>query len=206
MDDLIQGYRRFRSSVWPDQRRRFETLAEHGQSPRAMVIACSDSRVDPAMIFHTSPGEIFVVRNVANLVPPYEPDGTYHGTSAAIEFGVLGLEVRDIIVMGHGMCGGIRALLEGVPAPMGDFLTPWIRVAAPARRVLECTPADPQLACEYEVVRLSLQNLRTFPWVAERIADGRLRLHGAHFAVRTGVLAMLGPDGAFTPVRQAEGE
>lgn len=200
MDALIDGYRRFRARTWPEQRRRFETLAEHGQQPRALVIACSDSRIDPAMIFNTRPGEIFVIRNVANLVPPYEPDGTCHGTSAAIEFAVLGLEVRDIIVMGHGLCGGIRALLEGVPPPMGDFLAPWIRLATPARRALECTPADPQLACEYAAVRLSLENLRSFPWIAERLADGRLHLHGGHFDVRTGVLAMMGPDGAFKPV------
>ena len=200
MDNLIQGYRRFRDTTWPEQRRRFETLAEHGQRPRAMVIACSDSRVDPGMIFNAAPGEIFVVRNVANLVPPYQPDGAYHGTSAAIEFAVLGLEVKDLIVMGHGMCGGIRALLDGVPAPMGDFLTPWIRVAAPARRALECSPADPQLACEHAAVQLSLENLRTFPWIAERIADGRLSLHGAHFDVRTGILAVLRLDGTFGPI------
>ena len=200
MDQLLRGYRRFRAHTWPSQRRRFEALAEQGQRPRALVIACSDSRVDPGMIFHAAPGEIFVVRNVANLVPPYEPDGQYHGTSAAIEFAVLGLEVAHIIVMGHGMCGGIRALLEGVPPPMGDFLTPWIRVAAPARRALECNPVDPQLACEYESVRLSLANLRTFPWIVERIADRRVMLYGVHFDVRTGVLAMLGPDDRFAPV------
>lgn len=198
MDQLIEGYRRFRETTWLEQRRRFEALAEQGQRPRAMVIACSDSRVDPAMIFNAAPGEIFAIRNVANLVPPYQPDGAYHGTSAAIEFGVLALEVQDIIIMGHGMCGGIRALLEGVPAPLGDFLTSWIGVAARARRVLQCTPADPQLACEHEAIRLSIENLMTFPWIAERVADGRLHLRGAHFDVRTGVLAMLQPDGTFT--------
>jgi carbonic anhydrase len=200
MDDIIRGYRRFRDSVWPERHRLFESLADRGQRPRTMVIACSDSRVDPAMIFDAAPGELFVVRNVANLVPPCRPDGTYHGTSAAIEFGVLGLEVRDLIVLGHGLCGGIRALLQGAPAPLGGFLTPWIEVAAPARRVLECAPADPQLACEHEAVRLSLANLKTFPWVAERVADGRLRLHGAHFDIRTGILAMLGADGRFASV------
>lgn len=200
MDDLIRGYQRFRESTWPERRRLFEALAEHGQRPRTMVIACSDSRVDPAMIFDAGPGEIFVVRNVANLVPPYQPDGAYHGTSAAIEFGVLGLEVSDLIVMGHGMCGGIRALREGVPEPLGGFLTPWIRVAERARQVLECHPADPQLACEHEAVRLSLANLKTFPWVSERAADGRLHLRGAHFDVRTGVLAMMRENGEFVPV------
>jgi carbonic anhydrase len=199
MDGFIRGYRRFRDSVWPERRRLFESLADRGQRPQTMVIACSDSRVDPAMIFDAGPGELFVVRNVANLVPPCQPDGTYHGTSAAIEFGVLGLEVCDLIVLGHGLCGGIRVLLQGAPAPLGDFLTPWIEVAAPARRVLECAPADPQLACEHAAVQLSLANLKTFPWVAERVADGRLRLHGAHFDIRTGILAMLGTDGSFVP-------
>ena len=200
MDDLIRGYRRFRETVWPERRRQFERLAEHGQRPQAMVIACSDSRVDPAMIFDAGPGEMFVVRNVANLVPPCRPDGACHGTSAAIEFGVLGLEVGHLIVLGHGMCGGIRALLEGVPAPLGGFLTPWVRLAEPARRSLACDPADSQLACEHAAVRLSLDNLATFPWIAERVADGRLALHGAHFDIRTGVLAMLGADGTFAPV------
>jgi carbonic anhydrase len=200
MDDLIRGYRRFRSTVWPERRRLFESLAEHGQRPRTMVIACSDSRVDPAMIFDAAPGELFVVRNVANLVPPCQPDGACHATSAAIEFGVLALEVRDLIVLGHGLCGGIRALLEGISAPPGGFLPPWIGIAANARRVLECAPADPQLACEHAAVRLSIENLRTFPWVAGRVTDGRLRLHGAHFDIRTGILAMLDRNGRFVSV------
>lgn len=165
-----------------------------------MVVACSDSRVDPAMIFDAAPGEMFVIRNVANLVPPYAPDATYHGTSAALEFGVRELGVRHLIVMGHGMCGGIRALLDGVPAPLTDFVAPWIGLAAEARRrVLACDPADAPLACEQEVVRLSLKNLRSFPWIAERLAEGSLQLHGAHFDVRTGILALLQPDGSFRP-------
>jgi carbonic anhydrase len=200
MEDLLRGYRRFRQQHWPEQRRLFETLAEQGQRPTTLLIGCSDSRVDPAIIFDAAPGQIFVVRNVANIVPPYQPDPAYHGTSAAIEFGVLGLEVRNVVVMGHGLCGGVRALVDGVPSQFGDFLAPWISVAAPARRVLECAPADPHRACEEEVVRLSLTNLRTFPWIAERVASGRLRLFGAHFDVHTGMLALLGEDGAFAPV------
>ncbi|CAH2599675.1 Carbonic anhydrase [Rhodovastum atsumiense] len=200
MQDLIDGYQRFRESAWPERKKVFEQLADRGQRPQTMVIACSDSRVDPAMIFDAGPGQIFVVRNVANLVPPFQPDGTYHGTSAALEFGVLALQVRHLIVLGHGMCGGVRALLEGVPAPLGDFVGPWINLAGRARdRVLACDPADRQLACEHATVQLSLENLMTFPWIRDAVEAGRLRLHGAHFDIRTGVLALLQPDGSFSP-------
>jgi len=201
MDALIAGYRRFRTSGWPQRRELFEGLARHGQRPRAMVLACSDSRVDPAMIFDARPGEMFIIRNVANLVPPFAPDGACHGTSAALEFGVRALQVRDLIVLGHGLCGGVQALLEGVPPPLGEFVGPWIRLAERARpRVLRCDPAERQTAGEHATVRVSLENLMTFPWIAERVADGRLTLHGAHFDIRTGVLALLGGDGAFIPV------
>lgn len=197
MDTLLGGYRRFRDGAWPERRAVFERLAAQGQQPRTMVIACSDSRVDPAMIFDAGPGELFVVRNVANLVPPYQPDGQYHGTSAALEFGVCGLGVTDLIVMGHGLCGGVAALLSD-DAPPGDFVGPWINLAARARRrVLACDAPDRQLAGEHAVVRVSLENLASFPWIAERLADGRLRLHGMHFDVRSGVLALLQPDGTF---------
>lgn len=199
MDAFIAGYRRFREGAWPERRRLFEQLAEQGQSPRALVIACSDSRVDPAMIFDAAPGELFTVRNIGNIVPPYQPDEAHHGTSAAIEFAVRGLKVRDVIVMGHGMCGAINALLNGVPEELSDFVGPWVRLAAPARRALACDPADPQLACEQETVRLSLASLMTFPWLAERVSAGELRLHGAHFDVRYGVLNLLGADGSFAP-------
>ena len=200
MDHLIEGYRRFRETEWPARRARFEELAKNGQAPQVMVIACSDSRVDPAMIFNTSPGEIFIVRNVANLVPPYAPDGEQHATSAALEFGVRVLEVTELIVLGHAMCGGIHALLHGAPAHTGDFLKPWIAIAEPAiRRVLACAPADPQTACEYEAVRQSLGNLMTFPWIAERVSDGRLRLSGMSFDIRSGILMRQRPDGTFSP-------
>ena len=200
MDALIAGYRRFRQQGWPSRRRLFETLAENGQSPRALVIACGDSRVDPAMIFDAAPGEIFTIRNVANLIPPCQPDGAYHGTSAALEFAVTVLEVGDIIVMGHGLCGGVRALLDGVADNQAGFIGPWMRLAEPARaRVLACAPADPQLEGEYQVVRLSLENLRSFPFVSDRLAAGRLRLHGAHFDIRTARLALLSEAG-FTDV------
>ena len=198
MDRLTAGYRRFRQAGWLERRALFETLAREGQSPRAMVVACSDSRVDPAMIFDAAPGELFVLRNVANLVPPFQPDAQFHATSAALEFAVRVLEVPDLIVLGHGMCGGIRALMHGAPPEASDFLGPWMRIAEPAkRRVLACRPADPLTECEREAVKLSLENLLTFPWIAERVADGRLRLHGATFDIRFGMLWLLQPDGQF---------
>ena len=201
MDRLIAGYRRFRESQWPDHRATFEELADRGQSPRALVIACSDSRVDPTLIFGAAPGELFVVRNVAALVPPYAPDDASHATSAALEFGVRVLQVPDLIVIGHELCGGIQALLRGVPAEAGDFLAGWIRIAEPAKqRVLARGEADVRNACEEEAVRLSLENLRSFPWVDDRVRAGKLRLHGGLFDIHSGVLSMLGTDGRFSAV------
>jgi carbonic anhydrase len=201
MQHLIDGYRRFRAEQWPERRAMFEHLAAGGQSPRTMVIACSDSRVDPTMIFNAEPGELFILRNVANLVPPYQPDLAFHATSAALEFAVRVLEVSDLIVMGHAMCGGIRVLLHGAPDPAGDFLLPWMRIAEPAkRRVLERASADPQSDCEQESVKLSLENLLTFPWLAARVATRQLTLTGTIFDIRSGVLTMLQPDGVFAAV------
>lgn len=199
MDKLIEGYRRFRAKGWPERRALFESLADRGQRPRAMVVACVDSRVDPAMIFDAAPGELLVVRNVANLVPPYAPDGARHSTSAALEFGVRTLEVRDLIVLGHAMCGGIRALLDGPGAWPSDFVSDWMAVAAPAKeKALRCELAgEAQTACEQEAVKLSLANLMTFPWLAERVNHSRLALHGARFDIRSGILEVLGNDGAF---------
>jgi carbonic anhydrase len=201
MERLIEGYRSFRTDVWPERRAQFERLAARGQQPHTMVIACCDSRVDPTMIFNAGPGELFVVRNVANLVPPYAPDQGHHSTSAALEFGVTVLQVADLIVLGHGMCGGIRALLAPSLAP-SDFVGPWMSIARAARdrAVLACTSVEQaQTECEGEAVKVSLDNLRTFPWIAERVADGRLRLHGASFDIRFGVLELLQPDGRFVP-------
>lgn len=201
MDALLAGYRRFRLGAWPERRELFETLAADGQRPRALVVGCVDSRVDPAMIFDAAPGELLVLRNVANLVPPYQPDAAYHGTSAALEFAVRVLRVPDIVVLGHGMCGGVQALLHGAPAAARDFVAPWMSLAAPARaRALACEPVERrQLVCEHEVVKISLANLMTFPWIAERVAGGDLALHGAWFAISSGVLATLRPDGEFAP-------
>jgi carbonic anhydrase len=206
MERLLTGYRRFRHDRWPERRQQFESLADTGQRPRALVVSCADSRVDPGMIFDAGPGELFVIRNVANLVPPFAPDGAWHGTSAALEFAVRILEVPDILVMGHGMCGGVRALLEGPPGDASDFIAPWIELAAPARdRTLARTDVlDRQLCCEQETIRLSLENLLTFPWIESRLAAGALRLHGAHFDIRGGELSVLDQRGCFVTVPAGE--
>ena len=200
MDVLIEGYRRFRGREWPERRAVYEQLSRDGQAPHAMVVACSDSRVDPAMIFGAGPGELFIVRNVANLVPPYAPDGASHATSAALEFGIRVLQVKHLIVLGHAMCGGITALLKGLPYPVGEFLEPWMRNAQDAmERALAEAPVDAQTACELEAVKLSLANLMTFPWIREPVADERLMLHGATFDIRSGALSVLQSDGRFAP-------
>ena len=204
---LIEGYRRFREEGWRMQRERWSGLAE-GQSPKVMVIACSDSRVDPAQIFDARPGEMFVVRNVANLVPPFEPDSAYHGVSAALEFAVTQLEVEELVVMGHGFCGGCAAALTGqfddAGHGAGHFIAHWIDMLKDAREGIRARHPElgrqAFLEMELEGVRISLRNLRTFPWVSEREADGRLKLHGAYFAIADGILHICSePSGDFAP-------
>jgi len=198
-DPLTQGYRRFRDTKWPAQRDRFIALAQQGQKPHTLVVACSDSRADPASIFDAAPGELFVVRNVANLVPPYEPDGQLHGVSAALEFGVKVLGVSRIVVMGHALCGGVAAMRTGTPDSCSDFVAPWVAQGTPVvRRIVEEFPADQvEQAAEEAVVRLSLDNLRTFPWIAEREAAGQLVLSGLHFGIADGMLRALKGPGRF---------
>lgn len=196
---LLDGYRRFRSGQYEEQRRRYDQLASEGQSPPVMIIACSDSRVDPTRIFDTSPGEVFVLRNVANLVPPYETDGSQHGASAAIEFAVTQLEVAEIVVLGHAFCGGITASLtgkfDGAAAGHGGFISRWMDMIAPARaEALACAAdanSDPQLLLEHAAIRLSIANLHSFPFIAERVAAGRLTLRGAWFSIADGSLHFL---------------
>lgn len=194
---LLAGYRRFRNHGFEAQRARWATLAE-GQAPPTMVIGCADSRVDPAAIFDCAPGELFVIRNVANLVPPYETGGGLHGVSAAIEFAVLGLKVSNIVVLGHAACGGITAALHGhdlLPRE-ASFITAWMGMIEPARaEVAAAAPQDPQRALEYAAIGLSLQHLAEFPFVAEAVTAGRLTLNGAHFGIAEGELRVLGPDG-----------
>ena len=201
MEDLIAGYRRFRAGTWRHERSRFDELSKFGQKPRALVIGCSDSRTDPQMLFNAAPGELFVIRNVANLVPPYGPDDQPHESSAAIEFAVRVLKVPQIIVMGHAMCGGIQALLNGAPAEVSDFVGQWVRIAEPARARAMTAPAERQQdICEHESVRLSLENLMTFPWIASAARTGTLELHGCFFDIRSGILERLGGDGIFRAI------
>ncbi|WP_448664502.1 carbonic anhydrase [Sphingomonas sp. CJ20] len=202
---LLDGYGRFREGDYVRQRARWDKLSQ-GQSPRVMVIACSDSRVDPSQIFDTSPGEIFVVRNVANLVPPFEADPSRHGVSAALEFAVTQLEVSEIVVMGHGACGGVHAALtqrfEGAAPGEGGFIAHWVDMLDDARdRVIAShgTGEEAVHALELETVRVSIANLRTFPFIPEREAAGKLTIHGAYFAIADGVLHVMGEDGAFAP-------
>ena len=200
---LLEGYRRFREGEYYSHRQRWEELA-NGQEPPIMLIGCCDSRVEPSRIFDTSPGQMFVVRNVANIVPPYEDADGLHGVSAAIEFAVLSLKVKHIVIMGHGACGGIKAALEGggQGARGPSFIDSWIAVLDEARdRVLNSDAEDPQLALEFEGIRTGLKNLRTFPWIATREKNGRLQLHGAHFSIAEGRLYLLDEaEGAFHPV------
>jgi carbonic anhydrase len=201
MDDLIAGYRRFRASTWRAERSRFEELSRFGQHPRALVIACSDSRTDPQMVFNAAPGELFVIRNVANLVPPYGPDDQPHGVSSAIEFAVRTLRVPNIIVMGHAMCGGIKALLDGTPPELPDFVGQWVRIAEPARqRAMQLPTERRHDFCEHETVRLSLANLMTFPWIKSAVEAGQMALHGCFFGIRSGILERLDADGVFRPI------
>lgn len=201
--DLLDGYRRFRATDYRRQRERWAELSQ-GQSPKVMVIACSDSRVDPAQIFDTWPGEIFVVRNVANLVPPFEEGGGRHGVSAALEFAVTQLEVPEIVVMGHGACGGSHAALTRRFADAeqgeGGFIAHWVDMLDEAReKVLAEYGDSPEAvrAMEQETVRVSVRNLRSFPFVAEREVAGKLAIHGAYFAIADGVLHVMDEDGVF---------
>jgi carbonic anhydrase len=201
VDRLLEGYRRFRAKTWPAERDRYETLARAGQNPETLVIACSDSRVGPETVFGARPGELFIVRNVAGLVPPYSPDSGYHGTSAALEYAVRVLKVARIVVLGHAQCGGVRALVEGAPKEARDFVEPWMKIAESVlhKHHAHAGGADLLERCEAGVVRLTLDNLVTFPWIGEAAAAGRLGLHGFQFDIHTGVLKRMDGD-RFVPV------
>ncbi|WP_435417556.1 carbonic anhydrase [Parerythrobacter aurantius] len=199
---LLEGYRRFRAEGYPRQRARFDQLSSEGQAPQLMIIACSDSRVDPSQIFDVDPGEIFVVRNVAALVPPYETTPGHHGVSAAIEFAVQMLKVKQIVVMGHGMCGGCKAALNegfhGASHGEGAFIADWIAMLDDARGPVAeqfgTEGREAERAMELAAVRLSIRNLLTFPWLKEKVDAGSLKLQGAFFAISEGVLYHLDPD------------
>ncbi|WP_294291267.1 carbonic anhydrase [uncultured Sphingomonas sp.] len=203
--DLVDGYYRFRGGEWLEERERWSELAA-GQSPKVMIIACSDSRVDPATIFGSRPGEVFVVRNVAALVPPFDESGGLHGVSAALEFAVTKLKVEEILVLGHGACGGINAALTQSLADAkpgeGGFVAEWIGLLDDAREkvVAEHGVSDAgQTALEQEGVRVSIDNLKTFPFVRKALDDGTLSIHGAVFAIADGKLRVLEDSDQFVP-------
>lgn len=208
LERLIDGFRVFRETYYEINKPLFDALAREGQAPKVMVIGCADSRVDPLLILGAGPGDVFVVRNVANLVPPYAPDGRYHGTSAALEFAVRVLGVEHIVVLGHAQCGGVRALIEGSPmAGRGDdFVGAWMSIAGAARGAVAALPPERrQRAGEHETVKVSLRNLMTFPWIAERVAENTLVLHGWYFDLETGRLMRLDPaTQSFRHVRAAQ--
>ena len=202
--EFIVGFKRFQERYFSEDRDLFERLGR-GQRPQAMIVACADSRVDPALLTGAAPGDVFVVRNVANLVPPYERGGSFASVPAALEFAVLSLGVEHIIVLGHAQCGGIHALMGGA-GTRGEFIGKWVGIAQRAReRVLAELPAKPaalqERACEQASILVSLENLMTYPWIAQRVAAGTVHLHGWYFDIAEGDLLCYNPArNAFEPV------
>ena len=184
VDKLIKGYRAYRDGPYELSRPLIEKLVTEGQRQEVAVIACSDSRVDPAILFQADPGDLFIIRNVANLVPPMELEGTYHGTSAALEFAILGLNVKHLVVLGHAHCGGIKLMMDPEPYDSSfKFVPSWVSMLAAAHRRVLATMSSAgdeacTRACEQNAVLVSLENLTTFPWVRERVESGALQLHG----------------------------
>jgi carbonic anhydrase len=201
---LIEGYEAFRTGRLLREQSRYRELAEHGQSPETMVIGCCDSRVSPNVIFDAGPGELFIVRNVANLVPPFSPDDAYHGVSAALEFAVQVLRVKHIVVLGHARCGGIRAFAEPrEPLSPSDFIGKWMSMIAPAAAALGPRTDSPETylrRLEQAAMATTLENLMTFPYVRSQVESGELALHAAYFDVASGDLAVRDPaSGSFRP-------
>ena len=208
---LVEGYTAFLGSRLREEQSRYRELAESGQAPQIMVIGCCDSRVSPEVIFDARPGELFVVRNVANIVPPYAPDEGAHGVSAALEFGVAALKIRHIVVLGHAQCGGVRAFAEDAePLSPGDFIGKWMKLMAPAMdrigpRGETESPGDYLRKLEQANIVNSLDNLMTFPRLTKMIERGMVSIHGAYFGVATGALYVCDRDGGdFVPVADAE--
>ena len=194
LEQLVEGFRRFREQHFAENDALYRQLATQGQTPKVLVVACCDSRVDPAIVLDCAPGDLFVIRNVANLVPPAEGHAGYHGTTAAIEYGVRFLGVKHIIVFGHAQCGGIQALMQriGVDDP-DSFISDWMELAESARASVEqeLPDAAPEVrarACEQSAIGVSLRNLMTFPWIRERVENGSLALHGWYFDIEQGQL------------------
>jgi len=208
LSKLTFGFRRFRDGSFQERRAEYEALVDQGQKPKVAIIACSDSRVDPAMVLQADPGDLFVVRNVANLVPPYEPDGQYHGTSAALEYAVQNLLVAHIIVLGHAHCGGIRSMFNETDEAVDgyQFLPPWMGLVRSAYLRVEGTMPAADIdqkarVCEQSSVLVSLESLMTFPSIRKRVGNGDLRLHGWYIDIRVGALHLYDPASqTFEPV------
>lgn len=196
---LVRGYERFKEKYFSGKCDLYSNLVSEGQQPKVLIVGCCDSRVDPSIVFDCSPGDIFMIRNVANIVPPCEHDGHYHGTSAALQFGVCSLGIQDIVVLGHSHCGGIQALMKEKPKPDPyDFVSEWMSIADEARETVLATHSNKNFkeqahACEKEGILVSLKNLRSFPWVTEREKKGSLSLHGWHFNLESGIIKAYDP-------------
>jgi len=196
---LINGYHQFRKEYFSTDDSLYKDLSEQGQSPRFLIVACSDSRVDPAIVLNCKPGDLFVIRNVANLIPPYEKDTGYHGTSAALEFGICGLQIRHLIVMGHSQCGGIRALMNrNKEEELHSFVSKWMELAEEAKQealsAAASLPFDEQVdLCSRAAVVHSIENLKSFPWIKERLEMKTLFLHGWHFNIAAGEISVYDP-------------
>ena len=203
IDKLTAGFRIFRDGRFQEQRATYENLVDQGQNPRVAVVACSDSRVDPAIVLQADPGDLFIVRNVANLVPPCKRDGDFHGTSAALEYAVEHLQVQHLIILGHAHCGGVRSLFEKAEQDdeSNQFVSPWMSLVRSAYLRVEGTMPDASAEekariCEQSAVLVSLENLMTFPCISRRVGDGRLRLHGWYIDIRSCTLQL------YDPIRQ----
>jgi len=208
LDKLVEGFKNFKQRYYIAEPELYEELVDRGQTPKTLVIACCDSRVHPAQVLNTSPGDIFVARNVANLVPPFEDDGKPHGTSAAIEYGVKHLKVEHIIVFGHGQCGGIKSLMAGGMGSKDDsFINPWMSTAVPSRDKIIENHAEKSFEeqcqiCEQAVIEVSVNNLLSFPWIKTRVDTGKLNVHGWYFEIEKGILFELKQeDGSFSSIR-----
>jgi carbonic anhydrase len=197
---LLKGFLEYKRGKFADERERYRQLAEDGQTPETLIIACCDSRAAPDTIFNSFPGEIFVIRNVANLVPPYSPGVDYHSTSAAIEYAVQSLKVKHVVVLGHGRCGGIQAALDPGDEPLspGDFIGKWMELLAPAAAAMTSnqwmTGTERQRALEHISIRYSLENLRSFPFISSREKELKISLHGAWFDISGGDLWITDPE------------
>jgi carbonic anhydrase len=196
-DKLVDGYRRFKRTRFAREQRLYEQLADKGQQPKVLVISCSDSRVSPSVILSAEPGDIFVARNIANIVPPYDPDSKPRSIGAVIEYAVKVLKVSDIVVKGHARCGGVAALVDGGShLPTNDYLAPWVEIAAPSRSFYppdfdKLSPEEQRLCSEQANIQNSIQNLSGYPWVRDRMERGSLRIHGWHFDIKDGMLTRL---------------